>query len=97
MAHLTWADATAVNPTNLNKLTQEDDLKPPNAVAFNGASGRTITHNCNHRDYQVIINPVEDPGGNLGEVWYSKIENSVTIYNSGSATTLFHYLIIPHA
>lgn len=97
MAHLTWANDTPVNPTNLNKLTQEDDLKPPAPVAFNTSSGRTITHNYGHTDYQVIVNPVADPGGNLGEVWYSKSANTVVVYNSGSAVTNFDYVIIPHA
>lgn len=97
MAHLTWANDTAVNPTNLNKLTQEDDLKPPAAVAFNGDSGRTITHNYGHTDYQVIVNPVADPKGFLGEVWISKAANTAVVYNSGSARGNFDYVIIPHA
>lgn len=97
MAHLTWIDSTAVDPTNLNKLTQEDDLQPPAAVAFNGQDGRTITHNYGHTDYQVIINPVADPAGFLGEVWFSKAANTVVVYNSGSARGNFDYVIIPHA
>ena len=97
MAHLTWASDTAVDPTNLNKLTQEDDLKPPAAVAFAGSSGRTITHNYGHTDYQVTINPVADPGGFLGEIWFSKAANTVVVYNTGSATGNFDYVIIPHA
>jgi len=97
MAHLTWADDTAVNPANLNKLTQEDDLIPPAAVAFAGQAGYTITHNYGHTDYQVIVNPVEDPAGFLGEIWYSKAANTVVVYNSGSAVTDFDYVLIPHA
>ncbi|MFH2012520.1 MAG: hypothetical protein ABIJ37_07480 [Pseudomonadota bacterium] len=97
MAHLTWDNDTPVDPTNLNKLTQEDDLKPPAAVAFAGATGRTITHNYGHTDYQVIVNPVADTGGNLGDVWFSKSANTVVVYNSGSSTVDFDYVIIPHA
>jgi hypothetical protein len=97
MAHLTWVDATEVNPANLNKLTQEDDLKPPVPVAFAGSAGRTITHNYGHTDYQVIINPVAGPGGFLGELWFSKAANTVVIYNSGSAAGNFDYVILPHA
>ena len=97
MARLTWINSTDVNPANLNKLTQDADFIPPAAVAFAGSSGRTITHNYGHTDYQVIVNPVADPAGFLGEVWYSKSSNTVVIYNSGSATGNFDYVIIPHA
>jgi len=97
MAHLTWDDSTPVNPTNLNKLTQEEDLKPPAPVAFNGDSGRTITHNYGHTDYQVIVNPVADTHGSLGDVWFSKSSNTVVVYNTGSFTGNFDYVIIPHA
>jgi len=97
MTHLTWANDTAVNPTNLNKLTQEDDLKPPAAQAFAGSTGYTITHNYGHTDYQVIINPVADPAGFLGEIWINKAANTAVVYNSGSATGNFDYVIIPQA
>ena len=97
MAHLTWIDSTAVDPTNLNKLTQEDDLKPPVAVAFAGSAGRTITHNYGHTSYQVVINPVADPRGLLGEIWFSKAANTVVVYNSGTSAVNFQYVIVPHA
>lgn len=97
MSHLTWIGSTEVNATNLNKLAQEDDLQPPAAVAFAGDSGHTITHNYGHTDYQVIINPVDDPAGFLGEIWISKSANTAVVYNSGSATGNFDYVIIPHA
>jgi hypothetical protein len=96
MAHLTWADDTEVNPTNLNKLAQEEDLQPA-VETFAGQTGVTITHNYGHTDYQVIINPVEDPLGFLGEIWFSKSANTVVVYNSGAAVTDFDYVIIPHA
>ena len=95
MAHLTWAADTAVNATNLNKLTQNDDLEPT-ASTFNGSTGRTLTHNKGTLNYMVIVNPKADPGGTLGEVWYSKALNTVTIYNSGSFTGAFDYIVIPY-
>lgn len=96
MAHLTWANDTGVNPTNLNKHTQDDDLKPT-ASTFNGQNGRTITHNYGHTDYEIIINPTADPQGFLGEVWTSKSANTVVVYNSGSHTGAFDWVIIPYA
>jgi len=95
MAHLTWADDTGVNPTNLNKMAQNEDLKPTSST-FNGSTGRTLTHNYNSTDYMVIINPTADPGATLGEVWYSKSSNSVIIYNSGGFRGAFDYCIIPY-
>ena len=97
MAHLTWIDSTPVNPTNLNKLSQEEDLQPPVAVAFAGDTGHTINHSYGHTDYQVIINPVADPAGFLGDIWISKAANTAVVYNSGSATGNFDYVIIPAA
>lgn len=70
---------------------------PPAPVAFAGSAGRTITHNYGHTDYQLIINPVADPGGFLGEIWISKAANTAVVYNSGSATGNFDYVIIPSA
>jgi len=96
MAHLTWANDTGVNPTNLNKMTQEDDLKPT-ASTFNGQTGRTLTHNYGHTDYEIIINPTANPQGFLGEVWTIKSANTVVVYNSGSHTGAFEYVIVPHA
>lgn len=96
MAHLTWVNDTGVNPTNLNKHTQDDDLKPT-ASTFNGQNGRTITHNYGHTDYEIIINPTADPQGFLGEVWTSKSANTVVVYNSGSHTGAFDWVIIPYA
>jgi len=72
-----------------------DHYKPPAPVAFAGSAGYTITHNYGHTDYQVIINPVADPGGFLGKVWINKSVNTAVIYNSGSARTNFDYVIIP--
>ena len=75
----------------------EADLQPPAPVAFAGVSGRTITHNYGHTDYQLIINPVADPGGFLGEVWFVKANNTVVVYNSGIASGNFDYVLIPNS
>lgn len=96
MTHLIWAADTPVNPTNLNKMAQTDDLKP-SAKNFAGATGCTITHSYGHTDYQVIVNPTQDPAGYLGEVWFSKAANTVVVYNSGTAAGTFDYVIIPNA
>jgi hypothetical protein len=97
MSRLTWENSTPVNPTNLNKMTQDEDFKPPAAESFAGSTGCTITHNYGHTDYQIIINPVADPGGYLGEIWISKANNTAVVYNSGTATGNFDYLILPYA
>jgi hypothetical protein len=81
--------------TYADTKASKDSFKPPAPVAFAGPSGRTITHNYGHTDYQIIVNPVADPGGYLGEIWYSKAANTVVVYNSGSATGNFDYTITP--
>lgn len=96
MARLTWASDTPVDVTNLAKLTQDEDLKPA-ASTFNSTTGRVLTHNYGHTNYMVLINPTADPEGDLGEVWYSKGNNTVTIYNSGTFTGAFDYVILPHS
>ena len=96
MARLTIISSTPVNVATLEKFTQDEDLKPT-ASTFNGASGRTITHNYGHTNYQVLANPTADPAGFLGEVWFSKANNTVVIYNSGPAVGAFDYTVLPHA
>ena len=96
MARITWVDATAVNPANLNLLTQDEDLKPT-ASTFNSTTGRTITHNLGHQNYNVTVIPTADPAGYLGEIYLTKADNTVVIYNSGPAVGAFEYLITPHS
>ena len=96
MARLTWIATTPVDVTNLMKLVQHEDLKPT-ASTFQGAAGRTLTHNYGHVNYQVLINPTADTQGLLGEVWVSKAANTVVIYNSGAAVTAFDYTVLPYA
>lgn len=96
MARLTWADSSPVNPANLNLMAQDLDLQRT-ASTFQSTTGRTITHNLGHQLYNVMVIPTADPGGYLGEVYLTKADNTVVIYNSGSALGAFEYLITPHA
>jgi hypothetical protein len=81
----------AIAEVDTEKLAKAD-LIPPAPVAFAGASGHTITHNYGHTNYQLIINPVADPGGFLGEIWFVKSDNTVVVYNSGTASGNFDYV-----
>ncbi|MFA5387216.1 MAG: hypothetical protein WC322_02360 [Candidatus Paceibacterota bacterium] len=96
MARRTWADSTPVNTTTLSEFTQDEDLKP-SSENFAGTTGTTITHNYGHQNYHVTITPTEDPAGYLGEVYIVKADNTAVVYNTGSATGTFDYLITPHA
>lgn len=80
---------------NDGRYPTKTDLIPPAPVAFAGVSGYTITHNYGHTNYQLIINPVADPGGFLGEIWFAKSNNTVVVYNSGIASGNFDYVLIP--
>jgi len=93
---LNWTDTTPVNPENLNKMAQQDDFRPSSST-FAGPSGVTITHNYGHTNYHVLVKPTEDPKGAIGDVWVSKSANTVVVYNSGSATTAFEYVIVPRS
>jgi len=76
MARLTWEDSTPVNPANLNKMNQDEDMKPT-ASTFNSTAGRTITHSYGHQNYNVAIIPTADPDGYLGEIYLTKADNTV--------------------
>ena len=98
MPHIVWKSYTPLNPTNMNKLLQWDDILPGDilfaADTFNGQDGRTLTHNFGHTNYQVTINPTADPAGFLGEIWVNKSANTAVVYNSGSHAGAFDYQII---
>lgn len=94
MAAFTWVIGTPIHPTNLNKLIQVGHITPT-ASTWNSTTGRVLTHNLGHTYYMVVINTTANPGGNLGEVWYDKAANTVTVYNSGSFTGAFEYAVIP--
>jgi hypothetical protein len=61
---------------------------------FNSTSGRTITHNLGHTNYIVNIVPIQDTGGDLGDVYISKAANAFTVYNTGGFTGRFRYQLI---
>lgn len=61
---------------------------------FASTNGRTVTHNLNRTDYIVNVIPLEDTGGDLGDVFISKAANAFTVYNTGGFTGAFRYQII---
>jgi hypothetical protein len=67
------------------------------ASTFNGSAGRVITHSLGHQNYKPVITPTADPSGFLGEVYCIKADDTVTVYNSGSATGAFEYALIVHS
>jgi hypothetical protein len=92
----TWTNIKAFLKTYFDSLYSAiADLQPPAPVAFAGSSGHTITHNYGHTNYQISVNPVADPGGFLGEIWFVKSDNTVVVYNSGTASGNFDYVITP--
>lgn len=62
---------------------------------FAGTTGVIITFAAAEADtnYRVSIVPTESPGGNLGEFWAVKTTTTLTVYNSGTATTAFDWSI----
>lgn len=62
---------------------------------FAGTAGVVITFAAaeDDTDYRVNITPTESPGGNLGEFWAIKTTTTLTVYNSGTATTAFDWSI----
>lgn len=92
---------TPVNANNLNKI--EDELAYLDSFVssivrgestFNSTNGRTITHNLGHTNYIVNIVPLQDTGGDLGDVYISKAANTFTVYNTGGFTGSFRYQLI---
>jgi len=63
---------------------------------FNSTTGRVITHTGGaSSEYTVIITPIANPAGNLGEVWVAKGNNTMTVYCSGSNnTTAFDWMVL---
>jgi hypothetical protein len=63
---------------------------------FAGPTGKAITITAQADvAYLPIIQPLADPGGNLGEVWV--VVDSITqftVYNSGSAVTAFGWKVV---
>lgn len=62
---------------------------------FNKMTGRAITHSFGAATaYTVSITPTAAGQGNLGDYYVVKGNNTMTVYNTGTATTSFDYTII---
>lgn len=61
---------------------------------FNGSSGRVITHNLGSTAYAVCVTPTADTEAKAGEIYAVKAANTVTVYNSGTFTGAFDYIIM---
>ena len=55
---------------------------------------RTIAHSLGRIPTFVGITPSANPGGYLGEVWYTADGTNINVYNSGSATTAFTWFAV---
>lgn len=65
------------------------------SAQFNSSSGRTVyISGFSNSGYAVSITPKSNPNGNLGEVWYTKYTDRFIVYNSGTFTGWFDYIII---
>lgn len=74
--------------------TTNTSLFVRDSSTFNGLTGVEVAHALGHTDYVVSILPSANPVGGLGDVWVVKATNKFTVYNSGSATTAFEYVLI---
>ncbi len=61
---------------------------------FAGTSGRTVSHSLGHTNYIVNVVPIQDTGGDLGDVFISKASNAFTVYNTGGFTGSFRYQLM---
>ncbi|MFA7462676.1 MAG: hypothetical protein WCY59_06015 [Anaerovoracaceae bacterium] len=84
-------NSVVLTPGNLNSRFLHG------ASTFAGMTGQTITHNLGHQNYKFLILQTASPAGFLGEVYAIKANNTTVIYNTGSATGAFEYLIFIHA
>jgi len=65
------------------------------SATFSGNStATTVPHGLGVIPTSVSITPTENPGGNLGEVWVTKDEANIYVYNSGTAVTAFDWIAI---
>lgn len=64
--------------------------------SFAGTSGKRINLPASRADtsYTVSITPTANPGGQLGEVWVVKSTAYFTVYNSGTFTGAFDYIVL---
>ena len=63
---------------------------------FNGVSGRVVMLSSSraNTNYSVAVTPSAAPNGLLGEIWVIKGTDRFTVYNSGSATSAFDYIML---
>lgn len=61
---------------------------------FNGSDGRSITHNFGHQNYTASVMPTTNPAGQLGEVWITRADNTITVHNSGPFRGAFRVSLI---
>lgn len=62
---------------------------------FKGNSGYTrIAHGLGKAPAAVSITPTANPSGNLGEYWCTSDATNIDVYNSGSATTQFAWIVM---
>jgi hypothetical protein len=98
-------DTSATAPSHNNRLNYDGHLyvtqihcTNPNFLiynsTFNSTTGRTVTHDLGHTNYEIAVTPIANPGGYLGEIYVTKNTNNCVIYNSGSAVTAFSLIII---
>jgi hypothetical protein len=60
---------------------------------FQSTTGRVITHNLGHTNYLPHVVATADPGGALGEVWFTLAANTFTVFNSGTWTGAFRWAL----
>jgi len=62
---------------------------------FNSTTGVTISHSLGTSDLDILIVPIEDPSPDtIGDIWVEITNTDFTVYNSGSATTQFFWVIL---
>ena len=110
MPTMTWTETDAINQigapvpfqvfdelqANINALNTASGTTTGSST-FNGSTGKAITFSAQaDTSYLVLVTPIADPGGNLGEVWVVNDSlTQATVYCSGSATTSFRYKVVP--
>lgn len=85
------------NKDSEDASSQGFKIKTQGIASFGGPKGsRVIVRGkTTFGNYTVHIQPVENPCGELGEVWVSEQSiNSFLVHNSGNANTAFRYTVI---
>lgn len=98
LSQITNGDQMSVVLTKINDaITAIDAVSGAGTIrgssTFNTTSGRAITHDLGTTSFVITITPTANPNGTIGEVWVAKTTSTVTVYNSGSFTGAFDYVI----